>query len=259
MGHYAVAWLEDEDRSGAETGIAAVADAAMIETSGDTLKLRAGRNRIALMYGWTEFTAYPIDQLRLNAPSYPLKNIRMSRGVALNFDSANLVYDYRDNPITMVPGEAITSYGFEDDEGGVAHYLGVVAIVTDRPIPKGPAPEYDTVVQGTATSATAAVWQALTITLRDTLPAGYYDFYGADVVGATVVAARFIIPGLNDRPAVIPRCREQDALHPFSQYWGAPVRFAYPGNLPVLNIIETSGAGTVKVEMYLKKVKSGLP
>lgn len=259
MGHYCVAWLEDADRSGTEAGLTAVTDAAMIETSGDTLKLRRGRHKIALMYSWTEFTAYPVSEARINAPSYPLKNLRMYQGVGLNYINEGQIQDFRDNPIPMVPGEALTAYGFEDDEAGVAHYLGIVAVVTDRAIPKGPKPGYDTIVQGTVTSAAAGSWQELTITLRDTLPAGYYDMYGAEVIHATAVAARFIFPGKSDRPAVIPKTREEDHLHSFSQYWGGPVRFAYPGNLPVLNLLDVTGSGTGKVTMFLKKVSSGVP
>lgn len=258
MGHTVHAWLEDEDRSGAEKGIAAVSDQ-LIETSGDTLKLRSGRNHIALMYMWSEFAAYYPTEARINAASYPDgQNLRLYKGVGLNFTAENLIYDFRDNPRPMVAGETLTGYGWEVDEATVAHYMAIVLIVSDGRIPKGSAPSDTMVVQATATASAAAAWTTLTMTLRDSIGAGIYEMYGARVMSATCAAARFIFVGLWDRPAVIPTSRENDVSHSFNEFWGAPIQFAYPANLPKLEILEVTGSGTVKIELYLRKIRSGL-
>lgn len=259
MGHTVHAWLEDADRSGAETGLIAMPDQ-LIETSGDTLKLRGSRNFIAMMYLWSEFTAYYPTEGRINAASYPDgQNLRLYKGVGLEYISENQIYDYRDAPKEMVAGETLTGYGVEVDEAGVAHYLAIVLIVSDRDgIPKGRQPEDTMVVQATATATGAAAWTTLTMTLRDSIGAGIYEMYGARVMHATLVAARFIFVGLWDRPAVIPTTKERDVSHSFNDFWGAPIRFAYPANLPKLEVLECTGSGTVKVEMYLRKVKKGL-
>jgi len=258
MGHTVHAWLEDADRSGSELGLLAIGDQ-LVETSGDTLKLRAGRNKIALMYMWTDDATYYPTACRINAASYPDgQNLRISKGVGLNFTSENQIYDLRSNPIEMVPGEVLTGYGVEVDEAGVAHYLGIAIIVADGMIPKGDRPGDVMVVQATATASAAAAWTTLTMTLTDSIGAGVYEMYGARVMSATCFAARFIFADLAIRPAVIPTTRENDVSHSFNEFWGAPIQFAYPGNLPKLEILECTGSGTVKIELYLRKVRKGL-
>jgi len=258
MGQTIHGWLEDEDRSTLETGITAVPDQ-LIETSGDTLKLRNLRNKIALMYLWSEFAAYIPLEGRINAASYPDgQNLRLYKGVGLNFISENQIYDFRSNPREMVPGEVLTAYGIDADEAGVAHYLGIAVIVSDGVIPKGVIPRDIMVVQATATASAAGAWTTLTMTLRDSIGAGIYEMYGARVMHPTCFMARFIFPGIWDRPAVIPTIKETDVSHSFNEFWGAPVRFAYPGNLPKLEIVECTGSGTVKIELYLRKIQKGL-
>ena len=258
MGHTVHAWLEDEDKSTTEAGLAAVADQ-LIETSGDTLKLRNGRNLIALMYMWSKEAAYYPIQARINAASYPDgQNLRLSKGVALNFSAENLIYDFRSNPRPMVPGEILTGYGLNVDNAGNAVTMGIAIIVSGGPIPKGPVPGDIMVFQATATASAALAWTTLTMALTDSIGAGVYEMYGARVMSATCFAARFIFVGKYDRPAVIPTITEKDISHTFSEFWGAPIKFAYPGNLPKLEILECTGSGTVKIEMYLRKVRKGL-
>ncbi len=258
MGQTVHAWLQDEDRSTLETGLIAIPDQ-LIETSGDTLKLRNGRNRIAMMYMWTDDGTYFPLAGRINAASYPDgQNLRLAKGVGLNFVSENQIYDFRSNPRYMVPGEVLTGFGVEVDEAGVAHYLGIALIVSNGPIPRGPLPSDIMVVQATATASAAAAWTTLTMSLLDSIGAGIYEMYGARVMHPTCFAARFIFPGLWDRPAVIPTITETNVSHSFNEFWGGPVQFAYPGNLPKLEILECTGSGTVKIEMYLRKIRKGL-
>ncbi len=245
------AWLEDEDRSGAATGIAAIADDLCI-TSGDNLRFRKDLSKIALLYAWTEFAAYAVNQIRLSAPTIAGQPIRVTKGVALNYLAEGLIYDFRDQPLDLIrPGDNVTANGYEEDEAGVAHYLGLVAIVTNAPIPKVPTMPITHIHRCTATLTGAAAWTQLALTEVDALPAGEYNMLGARVECATAVAARFVFKGLEPRPAVIPTTRSQDHVHSFSQYWGKPVPFKMPDNLPDLDILECTGSGTVEVELYL--------
>jgi len=258
MGQTVHVWIEDEDKSTTEAGLNAPTDQ-LIETSGDTLKLRSGRNLIAMMYMWSKEAAYYPIQARINAASYPDgQNLRLSKGVGLNFLSKDQIYDFRSAPRYMVPGEVLTGYGLNVDNAGNAVTMGIAIIVSGGPIPMGPLPSDIMVVQATATASAALAWTTLTMTLTDSIGAGIYEMYGARVMSATCFAARFIFPGMADRPAVIPTISELDITHPFSEFWGAPIQFAYPGNLPKLEIMECTGSGTVKIEMYLRKIRKGL-
>lgn len=247
------AWLEDADRSATEAGITAVADDLCI-TSGDNIRLRKDVPKIGLLYGWTEFAAYEISAMRLTAASLGSNHLRITRGSALNY-RPNAVYDWRDAPFDRItPGENVTCYGVEDDEAGVAHYLGLAIIVCDKPIPKGPIPKLTHVHRCTAAAATAGTWSQLALTEQDSLPAGEYDMYGARVENALAMAARFVFKDPKYlRPAVIPVTAAADGLHSFSQFWGGGVRFTMPDGLPDLEIL-AGGTGTSVIEMYLAKV-----
>lgn len=245
------AWLEDEDRSGAEAGLAAVTDA-LIETSLDNLQLRVDMPLIALMYAWTEFTTYAFNQARITSPKIAGQPIRITKGVALNYLNKGQIYDFRANPLSVIrPGDNVSALGYEEDEAGVAHYLGVVLVVSDGSIPKLPKLPLTHIHRCTATATTAGAWTTLALTEVDSLPAGRYQMLGARVEHATAVAARFLFKGMEARPGVIPVTLSTDDLHEFSQYWGKPIPFIMPGNLPKLEILEVTGSGDAEVELYL--------
>jgi len=254
MVHSCVAWLEDEDRSDADKGIAAVADHIAI-TSGDNLRLYSPLDKVAKMYVWTEFEAYAVDQITITAASIPTTNgtILLNRGINLTNVIGN-VYDFQDNPLDIfTAGENITVSGHEDDEADTAHYLGVVFIVCDGPIARGPVP-LSFPHRCTATATTAGSWTLLALTEGTALPSGEYVCVGAEVESATAVAARLNFPGFKARPAVIPICQEEAQLDPFSRYFGAEIPFTMPDGLPQIDILECTGSGTVTVNLFVRKV-----
>jgi len=245
------AWLEDQDRSGAAVGIAAIADALCI-TSGDNLRLRTDMNLIALLYAWTEFAAYPVNQIALSSPTIANNPLRIKKGVALYYENEQQIYDFRDSPLDLIrAGDNATATGYEEDEAGVAHYLGLIAIVSDGSIPKQCPLPVTHIHKCSATASAAATWTTLALTEVDALPAGNYNMLGARVQHASAVAARFIFRGLEARPAVIPVQRSVDCVHPFSQFWGKPIPFVMPDGLPKLEMLEVTGSGTVDLELYL--------
>jgi len=254
MVHSCVAWLEDEDRSNLDTGITAVADHIAV-TSGDNLRLYKPLDKVAKIYCWTEFEAYPFDQFTVTAASIPTTNgtILLNRGINLTSVVGN-VYDFQDAPLEIFKaGENISISGHEDDEATVAHYLGMVMIVCDGPIPRGPVP-YSWPHRCTATATTAGSWTLLALTEGTALPSGDYVCVGAEVESATAVAARLNFPKFKYRPAVIPICEEEAQLDPFSRYWGAEIPFTMPDGLPQIDILECTGSGTVTVNLFVRKV-----
>lgn len=257
MPQTAHAWLEDEDRSATAwataKGIAAIADDQII-TSGDNLRLRKDLPLIALIYAWTEFTAYPFQQAYITSPTIAGNPFRITKGVSLNY-SNGLIYDFRDNPINIIrAGDNVSTVAWESDEAGVAHYLGIVIIVSNSRIPKVNPNPLTHIHHCTGTASAAGAWTQLALTETDSLPAGQYEMDGARVEHASAVAARFVFKGMEIRPAVIPVSRVQDPVHPFSQFWGKGIPFTMPDGLPDVEILEVTGSGTVEVEMYLRKI-----
>ena len=262
--HTVMAWGEDEDRSGAETGLAGLADDLFV-VSGDTIEMPTGYPYVAMAYVMTEFAAYQLIKARLTAPSITQRPLQLTRnlhaGVALQSEFG--VYDWRHmpigpgNPPFIKAGDKITAYSYEEDEAGVAHKNSIALIVSDGAIPIGlsPANIIHHCTPGAAI-ATALTWQTITLTESNALEAGTYDMYGADVVSASAIAARFIFPGNNDvgRPAVIPRRIESQGLHPFSAMWGKPVRFTYPGGLPKLELVCETTDTADHVNLLLRQV-----
>ena len=245
------AWLEDEDRSGATAGLAAVADD-LVVTSGDNLRLRRDMALIAMAYGWTEFTTYAFNQLKLTSPTIAGNPLRLTKGVDVNFLNEGQIYDFRENPLNIIrPGDNVTVEGYEADEAGVAHYLGLVIVVSDGSIPKKSPLPVTHIHRCTATATGAGAWTQLALTETDALPAGVYQMLGARVEHASLVAARFIFKGMEARPGVIPTTLAKDHVHSFNNFWGKAIPFTMPDGLPDIEVLEVTGSGAVEVELYL--------
>lgn len=244
------AWLESEDRSGAAKGLAAIADT-LIVTSADYLRLRGDMPLIALAYLWSNSATYIPVIATLTAPTIASNPLIFKKGIGLSM-KPNLIYDFRDNPLAVLrPGDNNSVSGYEDDEAGVAHYLGLALVVSDGSIPKVSPMPVTHIEQATATATSAAAWTTLALTLTNDLPSGVYRMLGARVEHAGAFAARFIFKGMESRPAVIPVQAAEVAVHPFSNFWGKPIPFVMPDGLPKLEILETAGSGTIYVELYL--------
>lgn len=248
-----VAWLESEDRSGASTFLAAVPDNLLV-VDNDNLRFRKDVKSIALAYVWSDDATYPPVEMRLSAPTISGNPIRFNRGIGLNFLGGG-IEDFRDNPLNIiVPGDNVTAFGFEEDEAGNAHYLGLALVLSDGIIPKGPRPQLTHIHQCAVTAISAGVWTLLPMTETDALPAGEYEMYGASVMHSGIMAARFKFLGMELEPAVIPINDVDEVLHPLSLYWGKPIRFTIPDGLPDIRILEVVGSGTVTIQLYLRKV-----
>jgi len=252
VGHTSVAWLESADRSGTAAAISAVSDYFAI-TSGDNLRLVEPYKFVNLAYMISNSGTYYPTSMSLDGASLAIPH-RLEKGIGLNMTSPNLVYDFRDNPFSLPTGENLTATGVEVDEAGVAHYLGLVLIVADGKIPKGPTPQLTHIMNATATATTAGSWTDLALTLTDTLPKGTYEMFGARALSASLMAARMNFKEYKERPAIIPNTVENYPSHSFNDFWGKGYRFEYPDNLPTIEVLECTGSGTVTLEAYLRKV-----
>lgn len=259
-------WAEDEDRSGAETGLAALADDQAV-TSGDTITIPEIYPFIAGYLAGTEFPDYPIIDARLAAPAiggHGVNNLRIHKayaGAEGLLDTAKIgsknpgnVYDFFDNPIKPgrteagLAGETVTAYSVETDETGVAHFNSISLFVTNTRLPYQPHRITHIAKFTMAAIATALTWEAKALVLDDTLPTGRYTIWGADIVSATAIGARLISTNLNWRPGFIPRRNQVEAMHPLNLC-------LHPGGIPFRYM---GGSPTVKVEYCAETTDTAL-
>ena len=231
-------WAEDEDRSGVETGLAAITDDT-INTSGDKITIPDGLPYIAGILVGTEGATYIITDARLASPNIGgtgVNNLRLHKayGSATTKKPGN-VYDFFGAPLKVgsapnfLGGDTVTAYSLEADEAGVAHMNSISLFVTDTKLPyyNHPNPAVTHVVKfTTAAIAAALTWEAKALVLDDDLPVGDYRLWGADLCSATAIAARFIgNKTWGCRPGFIPRRTQAEEPHPFNQW-------IHPGGLP---------------------------
>lgn len=255
MPQTAHAWLQSEDRSGAETGLTAVTDDLII-TSGDNLRLRTDLPLISMMYLISNSATYFPLFGKVTAPTIAGNPLRLTKGIGLNYLANGQIYDFRANPFGGIrAGDNVTGSGYETDEAGVAHYLGIVIIVSNAVIPQVVKAPLTHIHRCTATATGAGAWTQLGLTEVDALPAGLYEMYGARVEHASAIASRFVFKGMEARPAVIPVSLATDNVHPFSNFWGKGIEFVMPDGLPDIEILEATGSGTVEMELYLRKTR----
>jgi hypothetical protein len=252
-------WAEDEDKSGAETGLAALTDDLAV-TSGDTIQIPEQYQYIAGVLVGTEFPDYVITDARLSAPGIGgpgVNNMRLHKAYAgseklvdTTFvgtrDIEGVIYDYFDNPVKVgegpngIGGDTITAYSLEADEAGVAHMNSISLFVTNTRLPIVPHTlTHPDVKFTTAAIAAGLTWEKKTLVLDDDIPTGRYLIWEAELCSATAIAARLVVPGLGYRPAFIPTRTQAEAAPK------QPNRCLHPGGIP---IEYKGGSLTCKVE-----------
>src|SRR5262249_15503135 len=100
-------------------------------------------------------------------------------------------------------------------------------------------------------------WASGQLTFDQTLPSGRYSIVGLDVIGATLIAGRLILPGYAHRPGVIAGVDMGKFAGPIFRYgnmgeYGQFVNTA----LPQLEVF-ANAAGSQAIEAYLDLVKLG--
>jgi hypothetical protein len=254
-----IVWAEDEDRSGAETGLAAISDPILFQT-GDLHEIPTKWTWWAGFQPMTEFAAYPLQYVRLNSPNINgkgINNLRLTRSSAGPTKALNY-NDHGAFPFPGVPGNVVTAFSLEDDEAGVAHYNSMSAFLATGPIgPFTPKPITHMPEVTVAATGAAVTWKQDTPTLTDALPHGTYRLWGARFISATAIACRFILPGVNHRPAVPVVRNEEDTEHPFARAINpAGYVFNHKGNTMDITMEYMAAANETpgKCALYLQKI-----
>jgi hypothetical protein len=259
IGRKVVVWSEDEDRSGASTGLAGLADNNQgTIVSGDNLRLPAGYPYVYMMYAFTEFAGYPPQRAIITQASLSAKPITINKGVALNYLGPGQLYDFRHAPLKLKTGENTTVQMLEDDEAGVAHVNAVVLFLTNslQGIKTGKPPMPLTHIHTcTIAQMTINAWTNSALTELNPLEEGDYICWGGRVTSATPISARLVFPGIDERPPLIPVAREEDPTHPYNEYWGtSKYRFRMPDGLPSIDMVCGATETPSEIELYLTKI-----
>lgn len=111
------------------------------------------------------------------------------------------VADYRDNPFRLRALEEIQLLGTQTT-GGAAVAVGIATVARQglTPMPSG---DIYTMRGTGATTAVAGAWTQVAVTWQDTLPQGIFAVVGANFIGTTALAGRFILEDQVDRPGAI--------------------------------------------------------
>jgi hypothetical protein len=237
-------WAEDEDRSGTETGLAALTDE-QTTVSGDTIDIPPIYPGIAGIYAGTEFAEYPLIDARLAAPGIAgpgVNSLKIHTGYAQNDGDAGSatiqgqrkpgsMLNHFDNPLMLGPdnrgiaGMTLTGYSLETDEAGVAHMNSISLFVSNTALPYVPHRVTHVATFTMGAIAAGLTWESKSLTLDYDLPVGSYRVHEVDIVSATAIAARLVTPELNWRAAFVPRRSGGEEIHLLN-------KCIHPGGIP---------------------------
>lgn len=198
--HHSVMYFANIDAA-VLANISAVADPT-VNVQGDNIRVP----NVMDMVGGIHALGGNITLAQLLAPSLrTIVNIDVAPVDVANEPTSPATWtNYFDSPIQLQAGENMRFQGAED--GGTTQISGLIHLVDGPRTPvKGPIHT----VRGTgATTLTIDVWSNVAVTLDQALPAGNYQLVGMRAVGATLLAARVVVPGYPWRPG----CSGYDAV-----------------------------------------------
>lgn len=109
--------------------------------------------------------------------------------------------DLFESPVRLEPGEAMTAQGAND--GGGAEQQRAIVFLGDGPVQPVSPGEIRSVRFTASITCVAETWVNGAITFDQELRGGDYQIVGLNVVSATLIAARLVIPGSAWRPGCI--------------------------------------------------------
>lgn len=266
-------WGEDEDRSGAETGLLPILLEDSAPTAGDTITLPMTMPYVAGILAGTDggsvdgttalttyrgYTGFWIDG-RLASPGIGgpgVNNLRIHRGTTGRYEhNKDCLYDWFDDPVLLgegpngIAGDTVTAYADTADWAGNAIAAWICLFVTDTKLPTLPHQITHVCKYTTGAIAAALTWEKEQITLDDDIPTGRYIIWEASLTTCTGIAARLIIPGVPFRPAFIPRRFAHAAQ------WQRPNECLHPGGIP---FEYKGGTPNVRVEICCEAAETPL-
>jgi hypothetical protein len=234
------AYYKSVDPDGSFVPLNAVPDAHLTVSGTDVLV--PSLSKLLWAAGVVDFTSAP--QARISAPSlleqgFPEYIGSLNNRGALTID--RLIHWRGDNPIDLMPVEALQFHVLSDPSAASGHY-GIICL-GDGPVTpvKG---AVRTIRATAAITLVSGVWANGALTFPVSLKAGKYQIVGMRVNGANLIAARLVIPGASHRPGVL---GNYDAKQPdIPQFrngemgvWGEFMHSS-PPTLDVLGVTDTA-------------------
>lgn len=229
-------------------------------TTGDSCEVQTDLPYIAAMAFITESDTYNVIEAIMESPNIHEKigSLKLVRGYGATV-RPSCIYDFRNWPLDWeLAGDLITCLtAIEEDEAGVAHFITIVFLMSDGPLPY--VEHRITHMPKCTLAATGAAGfdSKNAITLTDKIPPGDYELWGADLVSATATIATFNVPGYARPPAIFARRTEAGGLYELNKCMlPSPQIFKYKsGVLPVtINIVAEAAETPDSLQLYLNKV-----
>lgn len=253
------AFYEKIDAAGALVNAAALTDP-IITTSGDNLTVPSLNQIIALIAG----VASGGDGYgRLASPSllrrtrYYVAPVNGNADADAELDDPPAFLDLRENPLPLVTSEDAQFLVESDTTTTEAQWL--LMCLSDGQIEQVPQGGIFTLRATNTSTLTADAWSNQALTLQENLPAGRYAIVGARIVGADMVAARFVFRGGSGWRPGAPAVVDDDSLDiPMFRNGGMGDWGQFEHNeLPSVDFLAHSATSDHDVYLDLVQVREG--
>lgn len=196
-----------------------------------------------------------LTNLRLVSPSIramvPIDIVPVDKSATPS--DVSRVADYRSNPISLVPEEALNVQASNDAASGSETQVTAIVFLADGPITPT-AGKIFTVKCTSDTELTAYEWTNGSLTFTQDLPAGRYQVVGMRAESPGLIAARLVFPGYSWRPGVIGRTSSSQPDIEMFRYGKFGVFGEFDHNRPPTVDFLSSSADTSET-VYLDLIK----
>lgn len=158
-----------------------------------------------------------------------------------------------ESPIALETNEGLEALILSDP--AAAEQESVVVFLSDGALAPVTGEIFTLRATGSITATTGA-WASGSLTYSQDLPVGRYQLVGARIEGTNLVAARFLIPGVINRPGLLCNADDDDRADPRFRYGKLGVWAEFDSVTPPSLEIMASGANTSQV-VYLDLIKVG--
>jgi len=193
---------------------------------------------------------------RLVTPTMRQVTTPFIRPMETNIVPGNLpgIADYRDNSFRLRALEEIQLLGTQTTGGAV---VGVgLAWVSRQGLTPMPSGDVYTMRGTGTTTAVAGAWTQVAVTWQDTLPQGVFAVVGANFIGTTALAGRFILEDQVDRPGGVGASAADLSNSPIFMKGGLGIWGRFNSNrMP--NVEFLCNAGDTAQEIYMDIIRVG--
>jgi hypothetical protein len=268
MTHSVFVHAESEDRTDSTlTNIARAGNERFFDAgdSADQTLIPDNMNNILMVY-FGQDQADDFVRARITAPTIaeaPFDFVNGWDGSTTRGQAAS-VYDFRDDPIKVIPSKDKTEILLAEAGGAVAVDAWGAVICGTNPLPRidTPPESITHILSGTysAGNTTALTWTRFTYSLNSSLPAGRYRMYGGQHKLTTGIAVRELIKSGTNATEVVPYPllpirHTSEITHPYNDFWGIGAEFPHD-RIPAVELLTEAAEDPVDqgYELYLTKV-----